>query len=319
VPKKVVEPPRVAFTVGAILIAIVIWALSFPMLIWVLGDVQPLTLAMLRSVILIIPLLVYLHLTCGLKKSIRALRDDTLLFVLLGLTTVAIPNISQNLGMVLNKSSSISGILQSSGPIYTVILAVLLLHERMGARQYFGLAFGLLGSILLATNGFQSFSGGTFLGNMLVIVSAVSYSFSSILGKKALAAHKPPMIIAWSLILGGLMTVPPALTERFAFPPGNAWLIIIGLAILPSFLAYIMWYGVMEYTPVSRLTISIYLVPVLTIIFSYLLLNEMLSPLSALFAAMIIAGVIVANVPGKGDKRKSPKNSGKRKPPGNAG
>ena len=288
-----------------------LWAFSFPLLIWGLGIVKPFTLAMLRYVILIIPLVLYMHFSCGLKSAVRALKDDYVIFILIALTSVALPNLTQNLGMSMNNESSVSSILQSSGPIYMVILAVIFLKERMGTLQYFGLVLGLAGSVLLATNGLSMLSGGTFTGNMLIMCSAVSYAVASVMGKNALKRHNPMIVISWTTIIGAAMLVPPVFAEPLAFPSANGWILIIALSVTSSFLAYILWYTVMAYTDVSKLATTVYLIPVMTIGLSYWLLNERLSMEAIVFSAMIIAGVVAASIDYKPKTPKTKKEKGK--------
>jgi drug/metabolite transporter (DMT)-like permease len=258
---------------------------------------------MLRYVILIIPLVLYMHFSCGLKSAVKALKEDYVIFILIAFTSVALPNLTQNLGMSMNNESSVSSILQSSGPIYMVILAMIFLKERMGTLQYFGLVLGLVGSVLLATNGLSMMSGGTFTGNMLIMCSAVSYAVASVMGKNALKRHNPMIVISWTTIIGSVMLVPPVFAEPLAFPSANGWIIIITLSVTSSFLAYILWYTVMAYTDVSRLATTVYLIPVMTIGLSYWLLNERLSMEAIVFSAMIIAGVIAASIEYKPKKK----------------
>lgn len=232
-----------------------------------------------------------------------ALRQDPVNFTLLALTVVFIPNITQNIGMVMNESSAISSLLQSSGTLFTVLLAMLLLREKLGVSQYLGIMLGLLGSILLATNGLHELSGGTFVGNMLVLLSAVSYSISSIVSKKTLARHSPSITVVWVTILGSIMLLPCGLFEHQGTISGKGWLLVLGLAIMPNFIALILWYAVLEHTLVSRMAVAIYLIPVIALVLSYFLLGEMLTIPLLVYAGMIVAGVIAANI-------KLPRNNG---------
>jgi len=284
-----------AYSTTAILLAMFLWATSFPFVLWALREVPPLTLAFLRYFILIPILLAYMHFETGIRDATRSLRRDWRLLLLLALTTVTLPNIAQNLGMERNQSSSISSILQSSGPLFTVILAMLFLKDRMNWWQWTGMGLGLFGSVLLATNGLQMFGGGTFEGNMLVMFSAITYAFATIFGKRLLGRNRPSTVVGWSNIIGAILLFPPTLVEGCPIPAtSSAWLNILGLALLSSFIAYVLWYKVMEYTPVSRLIVTIYLIPVIAVGLSIWWLGERLDAMQVLYAALIIAGVAIA-------------------------
>jgi drug/metabolite transporter (DMT)-like permease len=179
--------------------------------------------------------------------------------------------------------------------LFTVILAMLFLKERMNWWQWAGMGLGLFGSVLLATNGLRMFGVGTFEGNMLVMFSAITYAFATIFGKRLLGRNKPSTVVGWSNIIGAVLLFPPALVEGCPIPAtSSAWLDILGLALLSSFIAYVLWYKVMEYTPVSRLIVTIYLIPVIATGLSIWWLGERLDAMQALYAALILAGVAIA-------------------------
>jgi len=296
------KPSSIYYAAG-IISAMFLWATSFPFVIWGLKEVPPLTLAFLRYFILIPVLVLYMHLDTGLEKAIHSLKTDWRALLLLSLTTVTLPNIFQNLGMERNQSSSISSILQSSGPLFTVILAMMILKERMEWYQWIGLGIGLFGSILLATDGLAVFSGGTFEGNTLVMLSAISYAFATIIGKQLLHRNEPSSVVSWSNIIGALFLYPPALMEGCPIPMStSAWMNILGLALFSSFLAYVIWYKLMKYMTVSKLIITVYLIPVITVGLSYWWLGEILTLNQICFATLIIAGVVIAQYSVRGSE-----------------
>lgn len=133
-----------------------------------------------------------------------------------------------------------------------------------------------------------------------MLASTVSYAVSGVIGKKALGdGQKPSFLICWSVIIGALMLVPACAVDfSINFSP-NAWFIALALALIPSFAAYLLWYRVMEYTPLSKMAISVYVVPVIAVVLSYILLNENLTIRMMLFGALTLSGVILAASPFK--------------------
>jgi len=169
------------------------------------------------------------------------------------------------------------------------------LKERMNWWQWTGMSLGLFGSVLLATNGLRMFGGGTFDGNMLVMFSAITYAFATIFGKRLLGRNRPSTVVGWSSIIGAILLFPPTLVEGCQIPAtSSSWLNILGLALLSSFIAYVLWYKVMEYTPVSRLIVTIYLIPVIATGLSIWWLGESLDAMQVLYAVLILAGVAIA-------------------------
>jgi drug/metabolite transporter (DMT)-like permease len=125
--------------------------------------------------------------------------------------------------------------------------------------------------------------------------SAITYAFATIFGKRLLGRNRPSTVVGWSNIIGAILLFPPTLVEGCPIPAtSSAWLNILGLSLLSSFIAYVLWYKVMEYTPVSRLIVTIYLIPVIAVGLSIWWLGERLDAMQVLYAALIIAGVAIA-------------------------
>ncbi len=289
--------PLSSLSLIGILFAVFTWGLSFPLLKVALEGVQPITLAMLRFAIGLIPLLLFLALKGGWESIIVPLREDWKFFLCLGIIGIVLPNILQNYGMRWT-DASISSIIQSSGPIFTILLAVLFLREPLGVNKVLGTALALSGAILLVTEGGGRFTGSTFIGNFLVLMSAVSYSFSSVLSKKMLEKHGPVTIALLSMVIGTLilavLSIFESPQEHMAQISAYHWLIVVILALLPGTLALLIWYKILRTTEVSRLILFIYLIPVFATAISYFMLEEIITLNTVLFALLIVCGVMIA-------------------------
>ena len=285
------------------LFAIFTWGLSFPLLKVVLdGGIQPITLAVLRYAIGLIPLLLYVAVKRDKDAVIRPLKEDWRFFLLLGLIGIVLPNLLQNYGMVWT-TASLSSIIQSSGPIFTIILAVLLLREPLGINKMLGTALALTGALLLVTEGGVVFTGSTFLGNVLILMSAISYSFSSILGKKLLERYRPFAVVFLSMAIGtvilGVLSIFESPAENVGQISSYHWFIVVVLALLPGVAALLIWYTVLRTTEVSRLILFIYLIPVFATAISVIWLEEVITLSTLLFALLIVCGVMMAQYEGK--------------------
>lgn len=289
--------PLSSLSLFGILFAVFTWGLSFPMLKIALEVVPPITLGALRYGIAAILLVIYLALRGGLDTVIRPLKEDWKFFSVLGLVGITLPNIFQNFGMIWT-TASLSSIIQSSGPIFTILLAVVFLHEPLGINKVLGTTLALSGAILLVTEGGVKFTGSTFFGNFLILMSALSYSISSIMSKKILEKYGPLTVAILSMVIG---TAILAIFSIFESPQEHIpqislyhWFIVVVLALLPGAIALLIWYMVLRTTEVSRLILFIYLIPVFATIISYFWLNEVITIITVFFAFLIVCGVIVA-------------------------
>jgi drug/metabolite transporter (DMT)-like permease len=277
--------------------AVFCWGLSFPLLKIALDEVEPITLAVLRYTVALIPLIIFLIIKEGYNRISRSLKEDFFFFLSLGLVGITLPNLLQNYGMTMT-SAHLSSIIQASGPIFTIIMAVLILKEPLGINKVVGTAIALSGALLLVTGGGLSFGDSMFLGNFLVLLSAISYAFSSIMSKKILDKYDPLTVATTSTFLGTIILAVFSIFESpFEKVPEislYSWNIIIILALFPGSFALLVWYWILRTSEISRIILFIYLIPVFATAIAYFWPGEVITLSTIVFAALIICGVAIA-------------------------
>ncbi len=280
------------------LIAISLWALSFPFLKLALDDFPPLTLAAVRFAIATPLFLALLLLLGGGLASLRRLtRRHWFLLILWGLFSTTISNITQNIGMQWT-SASVTSIIQSSGPILAALLAIALLGERYTHLKLTGGVVAVIGTVGIVTGGGLELEGMSLVGNLLIVASELSYVAGGIVAKHVLRDVDPYTMMAVGVPIA---TVPLAIGAAFEDPVGSiagasptAWGSVVFLAIGPTVAAMTLFYMVLKRVELSRLVYFVYLIPVIAVAASVVMLGETITLLQALFAAMIIGGVAAA-------------------------
>jgi drug/metabolite transporter (DMT)-like permease len=280
-----------------LMFAVFCWGLSFPLLKIALDEIEPITLAVLRYVIGIIPLLILMVLRGGKESLLAPLRNDWRFFFCLGLVGITLPNVLQNYGMTMT-SAHLSSIIQASGPVFTIILAVLILKEPLRSNKVLGTVIAISGTFLLVTGGGTGFENSTVLGNFLVLMSAISYAVSSILSKKILEKYDPLAVATVSMLLGTMIL---AVFMVFESPAKKVpaisldyWIIVVVLALLPGSLALLIWYKILKTAELSRIILFIYLIPVFATAIAYVWPGEIIELSTILFAFLIVCGVAIA-------------------------
>jgi len=274
------------------------WSFSFPLIKIVLDNgVPPITLAAIRAIVFI-PIIIFLLIKNG-KKNIPASKEDWLIYISIGLFTIILPGILQNTGMMYTTASA-SSIIQTSGPIFTILFAIVILKESAGKKKIIGSLCALMGTIFLVINldGNINLFDTSVYGNFLILLSGISYAISSIITKKGLERKNPLQILGFSSLIGFIVL---SLISSFEKPLEviitlsiETWFAIFLLALFPSFIAILFWYMAMMKEEISRLVSFIYLMPVFAVIFSYILIGEIISIQTILFATLIIVGVAIA-------------------------
>jgi drug/metabolite transporter (DMT)-like permease len=289
--------PLSTFGYLGLLFSVFCWGLSFPLLKVALEEVEPITLAVVRYVIAVIPIIVYMLITSGKESILRPLKEDFLFFFCLGLVGITLPNVFQNYGMTMT-SAHLSSIIQASGPVFTIIMAVIILKEPLGKNKVVGTVIAIAGTVLLVTGGGLDLADSTFLGNFLVLMSAIAYAFSSIMSKKILDKYDPFTVAAISMFLGTIILaffmMFESPVERIPEISLNGWIIVLVLAALPGTMALLVWYRVLRTSEVSKIILFIYLIPVFATTIAYFWPGEKILPTTIVFAALIVCGVVIA-------------------------
>ncbi len=130
------------------------------------------------------------------------------------------------------------------------------------------------------------------------VLSAVIYS---ILLKKLMAFYSPVNLIAWQNLLGAVLFLPLFLIidlDEFVqvVPDRRLIFALCSLAILASSLSYILFATTIKQLGVNRANVYSNLIPVITAIASYFILDEMFSGKKIAGIIIVIFGVIITQI-----------------------
>lgn len=226
-------------------------------------------------------------------------RKDAGRFVLCALTGIAINQMLFLKGLSLTYPIH-AVLLMLTTPILITIIAAWLLKERINVYKIAGLGFGITGAVILISSGKNSGSGGNvILGDILVLINAVSYTVYFILVKPLMLKYDPVQVIRVVFTWGLLMVLPFGWKEFTAIEWrhfGAAEYTCIGLiTICGTFLAYLFnVYGI-KILGASVAGSYIYIQPVFATIIAMIFLKEQLELYKIFAAVLIFTGVYLCN------------------------
>jgi len=276
--------------------AVALWGLAFPLIQEGLDDFSPIMLGFIRFLLASAVLAVVILLRYDLDTIAKTTRKEWKPIVALALLYVAIPNVAQNLGLE-HSTSSIGSVIQSSGPVMTLLFAVLLLREGLGKTKALGTVVAMSGTLLLVASGGISLENEDFVGNMLIFTSAVSYGLAWVSAKRMIERNPPFLVITLSLIIGtGMLGLVVPLdghvTANFS-GPSLANILVLGIFCAGA--SSILYLSSIEHEEVSRMAFFIYLMPVFASFFAWLIRGETVEPWTAFCGLIIVAGIVLAN------------------------
>jgi drug/metabolite transporter (DMT)-like permease len=195
--------------------------------------------------------------------------------------------------------AGVSGVVNGVVPVLVVTIGAAL-GQRPSRQQWLGVAVSLVGLILLTSQTLVPGSPLTLGGLGLLFLAALAWS-SYTLGNRPLSARLGAVpFVSWALVLGCLPYLiwnVPRLAPVQA--PLVVWLGVVGSALGANVFAYLAWANGARVLGATQTSVLNNLAPAIALILSALLLGERLPPLAWGAAGIIIAGVLLTNLPGR--------------------
>ena len=226
-------------------------------------------------------------------------KKDIPRFLLCALTGVAINQLLFIKGLTLTTPIH-AALLILITPVFILLIAVILRNESMSLLKAAGLLMGIGGSSLLIVSRENSIIGSDILlGDVLVIINAISYAFYYILVKPLMRKYTALHVIRWVFTFGILLILPFCWSQ---FVNTN-WqqfgtiqiLALIFVVLGATFFAYLFTVYGLQHLSASAAGAFIYLQPIFSTLFSFLVFGELITFSKVLAAILIFSGVYLVN------------------------
>jgi drug/metabolite transporter (DMT)-like permease len=196
-------------------------------------------------------------------------------------------------------SSGVVAVLASLGPVFTALLAGVVLHEQPLRRpQLLGLGLAFVGvAVLISTrsSGLGSAQSDDLRGQLFALLVAVIMAFATVYSRRQLTGVDPlassaGQITAALLIVLPLMLLfgPPLVEVRFSTA---GWLAVIVSGAIGLSASFILFLGMIERHGPTAALLALYVMPVAAALLGALFLGESLSPSMLAGAAFVLLGV----------------------------
>lgn len=204
-------------------------------------------------------------------------------------------------------SASNAGFLASLSVIIIPIISFLVLKQRIERRVLLGVGLAVIGIALLTLD--EAFKIN--FGDILYIGCATLYAvhvvatgiFTRNVDSVALSILQLGFVALFS-------TAVSMMTETMVFPRDvRSWVIVLALSILCTAVGYIVQTTVQRYSSATRTGLILSLEPVFSAVFAYYFLHEQLTLRNYFGAAVLMAGVLVAEFRLKKSSEKISENS----------
>ncbi len=272
-----------------IIVAAVVWGAAYPLTKLILDDVPPIFVGFLRFAT------AALIFSVGIKSMPLGgiAKEDRKTFAKMGFWGVFALIIGMNYGLIWTPGI-LASILSGTPPFFAVILAAIILKEKIRPVHFAAIALALTGCVFLGDN--LSLSTDLepwklIVGTILVTIPQFSWAMYGIIGKQAIANYPWQYVCRDSFALGALMLLPFAAIEvavlGFGLWSTKTILILLYLAIMNSIVTYSLWNSALKTVSITTANFLIYVQPITGAIISNYLFNEKIRPLGYLGISLI--------------------------------
>ncbi len=182
-------------------------------------------------------------------------------------------------------------------PIWTALLAVAFLGERMGLWKSLAVALGIVGVVIIVRPG----TSEIVPGQIIALVAAVGFATSVVMVKSLTRTDSVLTILFWMLLIQSAIGLLPSI-EVWRWPSAYVWTWIVVIAFCGTFSHYCLTRAMLHADATIVVPMDFLRVP-LAALAGWLLYNEKIDLFTVLGAALILSGNLL-NLKGAGASKK---------------
>ena len=254
-------------------------------------ELSPINLALLRWLVASVPFIVLLPIIGRPRAALE--RRDVPRLLGVALANVAGYHIFLNSAET-TLSAGLSALLIAFGPIFIAILSFFLLKEKVSRRVFIGLVLAFSGTAVLSTGSVSVSDLSSYAGIAEALVTALCYALFTVLGKPLVHKYGSASTTIMAGLIGTAMMLPLLSGSFFAQVASlslSGWTSVLYLSLLSTVFGYLMFYALVSRGAVTRLSIQLYLIPVVSVVGGALLLNEAVTPSVVAGGALMLVAV----------------------------
>jgi drug/metabolite transporter (DMT)-like permease len=189
-------------------------------------------------------------------------------------------------------------VIQYMNPVFTALIAAVVLRERLRAADLLATVCSLLGVALVARPAFLFGAAGHApldpVAVAVALLGAVLSAAAYVSVRKAKGLAPPLVVVFWFPLFATPLALPPALVE-WVWPSATGWLLLLGVGVTTQVAQVFMTEG-LHREPAGRATAISYLQVLFAGAWGAMLLGELPDASTLAGAALVCAGVLAVAV-----------------------
>ncbi|GAB5747505.1 DMT family transporter [Staphylococcus aureus] len=273
------------------LFTIILWGSAFPMIKIALNDFSAESLSAFRLILATIILLPFVIIK---KLPTPELRDIPVIFIL-GFCGFVIYHTALNFGETLI-SAGISGILVSTTPIFSSALAYIFLKEHFSKWNWLSSLVAFIGISIISISK-DDYTTINVLGVFIILLASFSESLYFTFQKNYIEKYGFIAFTLYTIMASSpfMLIFIPEIINDIHGATFTSIVSVLYLAIFPTIIPYVLLAYIVKSVGVSDATMSLYLTPIVSLLLSYLLLDELPTTLAIIGGIITLLGVSLSN------------------------
>jgi len=262
-----------------------------------LNELPPITFATIRFFIASCLMFTFLGVTRQFPALKTITRKEICIFLVMGSVGIFLTYTFTFIALTFISASE-SAIIINLDAVFIAIFSILFLNERLTIFKIVGFSIAFLGVIVVVTEG--QFTSGTltstrFLGDILILASAVCWAVFSIVGKTATNRFSPILVTGMSFAIGTpLLAALSFATEDVGIlmsASAISWAAILYLGLANSIATLLFFTCLKRTEEASRVSVLFLLLPIFVPIFAFFFIGEIITYFIIVGAVLVILGV----------------------------
>ncbi|HEA6878786.1 TPA: DMT family transporter [Staphylococcus aureus] len=273
------------------LFTIILWGSAFPMIKIALNDFSAESLSAFRLILATIILLPFVIIK---KLPTPELRDIPVIFIL-GFCGFVIYHTALYFGETLI-SAGISGILVSTTPIFSSALAYIFLKEHFSKWNWLSSLVAFIGISIISISK-DDYTTINVLGVLIILLASFSESLYFTFQKKYIEKYGFIAFTLYTIMASSpfMLIFIPEIINDIHGATFTSIVSVLYLAIFPTIIPYVLLAYIVKSVGVSDATMSLYLTPIVSLLLSYLFLDELPTTLAIIGGIITLLGVSLSN------------------------
>ncbi len=275
----------------------VFWGLNWPAVKFILGEIPPWTF---RGFAFFVGAVALGALAYARGEKLVPEREEFWPLVVAGLLTIFGFNVQTALGQLLTETARAT-IIAFTMPLWAALFSVLFLGERLTAIRMVSLGVGMLGLVVLVSEGFAAFVEAP-LGGIFMLGAAISWAAGTVALKARDWSMPPISRAAWLVGVSAVPTVLVALVieQPLSFSGVSAPVaaVLIYHIVFPMIVCYAAWVSLVGRMSASSAAIGTLLIPIVGVLSAGYFLGDAMTWQKLTALALVLFSIILTFVEG---------------------